>query len=301
MNTAGLLPARVAVRQPCPAARRAPVALNSSRIRRVRVSAVLSPQRPAQQGDDESKAEQAALVRARRALEAVFLGPSLSEPGQCTPVDAAPIEAGCVYHFAYGCGMHYQSLLRRGVRPLARDAAFIPDPAVRMRFRHKGGYATLETLPAAAGAAPQKPPPRADAQGSPPRPRYPPFVPHVHGVLYKLRDEDMAAIARKEAGYVLREIEVQTYDGRVVRAAAFVSGPLAALPAEVAPPEKYMRALRDGAGDNYLDPLHQAWLSSVETVSSAGLGPEYYNTPSRAISYGFMAVAALLVVGFFAA
>ena len=35
--------------------------------------------------------------------------------------------------------MHYQSLLRRGVRPLSRDAAFILDPAVRMRFRHKGG------------------------------------------------------------------------------------------------------------------------------------------------------------------
>jgi hypothetical protein len=42
-----------------------------------------------------------------------------------------------------------------------------------------------------------------------------------------------------------------------VTAHAFVSGPLAALPAEVAPTEKYMKALREGAGDNYLDPLHQ--------------------------------------------
>jgi hypothetical protein len=91
---------------------------------------------------------------------------------------------------------------------------------------------------------------------------------------------------------------VQTYDGRRVVAQAFVSGPLATLPAEVAPPEKYMRALREGAGDNYLDPLHQAWLSGVNTVSSAGLGPEYFATPSKYIAWGFIAIAALLVVGF---
>jgi hypothetical protein len=48
-------------------------------------------------------------------------------------------------------------------------------------------------------------------------------------------------------------------------------------------------------------PKPQAWLSSIETVSSAGLGHEYYATPSKHIAYGFMAVAALLVVGFFAA
>ena len=94
--------------------------------------------------------------------------------------------------------------------------------------------------------------------------------------------------------------QVQTYDGRRTVAQAFVSGPLATLPAEVPPTEKYMRALREGAGANYLDPLHQAWLSSVDTVSSAGLGPEYIATPSKYIAYGFLAVAALLVVGFFA-
>jgi hypothetical protein len=52
--------------------------------------------------------------------------------------------------------------------------------------------------------------------------------------------------------------QVQTYDGRVVSAQAFVSGPLATLPGEVAPTERYMKALREGAADNYLDPLHQA-------------------------------------------
>jgi hypothetical protein len=132
-----------------------------------------------------------------------------------------------------------------------------------------------------------------------PKPRYPPFDPHVHGVLYKITVADLAKLAKAEGGYVLKEVEVQTYDGRRILAQTFVSGPLATLPVEVAPTEKYMRALREGAADNYLDPLHQAWLSSVETVSSAGLGAEYYNTPSKFIAYGFLAVAALLVVGFF--
>jgi hypothetical protein len=52
-------------------------------------------------------------------------------------------------------------------------------------------------------------------------------------------------------------MQVQTYDGRRVIAQSFVSAPLAMLPVEVAPTEKYMRALREGAADNYLDPLHQ--------------------------------------------
>jgi hypothetical protein len=41
------------------------------------------------------------------------------------------------------------------------------------------------------------------------RPKYPPFDPHVHGVLYKLRAEDLEVLAKKEAGYVLREFEVR--------------------------------------------------------------------------------------------
>jgi len=92
---------------------------------------------------------------------------------------------------------------------------------------------------------------------------------------------------------------VETYDGRRIMAQTFVSAPMAMLPAEVPPTEKYMRTLREGAADNYLDPLHQAWLSSIETVSSAGLSAEYFNSPSKWIAYGFLAVTALLVVGFF--
>ncbi len=45
--------------------------------------------------------------------------------------------------------------------------------------------------------------------------------------------------------------------------------------------------------------LLQAWLSGVETVTSTGLGSEYYNTPSKYVAYSFLAVVALLVSAYF--
>lgn len=79
-----------------------------------------------------------------------------------------------------------------------------------------------------------------------------------------------------------------------------MSGPLAQLAAEVVPTERYMKQLRDGAADNYLDPLYQAWLSSIETVPSVGLPPEYFDTKAKYIAYSFLAIVALMVAGFFA-
>ena len=124
------------------------------------------------------------------------------------------------------------------------------------------------------GAAPA-PPPR--------RPRFPPFAGRVHGVCYLVAAPDLARAAKSEAGYALRKLEVQTYDGRRVEAAAFVSAPLASLREEVAPPEIYMRALREGARDQYLDPLHQGespwvglgwvgWMDDDERVDDWGKG-----------------------------
>lgn len=43
----------------------------------------------------------------------------------------------------------------------------------------------------------------------------------------------------------------------------------------------------------------QAWLSSVPTVTSAGLGAEYYNTPSKYVAYSFLLVTACIITGFF--
>jgi hypothetical protein len=92
---------------------------------------------------------------------------------------------------------------------------------------------------------------------------------------------------------------VETYDGWRATAKTFVSGPLAQLSAEVVPTERYMKQLRDGAADNYLDPLYQAWLSSIETVPSVGLPSEYFDTKAKYIAYAFLAIVGLMVAGFF--
>ncbi len=47
------------------------------------------------------------------------------------------------------------------------------------------------------------------------------------------------------------------------------------------------------------DPLYQAWLSSIETVPSAGLGAEYWNTPSKFLAYSFLGVVALVAAAVF--
>lgn len=52
-------------------------------------------------------------------------------------------------------------------------------------------------------------------------------------------------------------VQVRTYSGRVQRAMCFVSSPMARLPLEVVPTEKYMALLREGAADNYLEPMYQ--------------------------------------------
>ena len=50
---------------------------------------------------------------------------------------------------------------------------------------------------------------------------------------------------------------METYDGKRVHALTFMSNPLATLPCELAPTESYMRLLREGAADNWVDPTYQ--------------------------------------------
>lgn len=113
----------------------------------------------------------------------------------------------------------------------------------------------------------------------------------------RISDPTVWCLAQSSAACVF---QVETYDGFRATAKAFVSGSLALLTSEVVPTERYMMVLRDGAAEQYLDPLWQAWLSSIETRPSAGLGMEYYDTPAKFLAYGFLAIVALVVVGFFA-
>mmetsp|Transcript_3715 Transcript_3715/g.7991 ORF Transcript_3715/g.7991 Transcript_3715/m.7991 type:complete len:320 (-) Transcript_3715:1139-2098(-) len=201
---------------------------------------------------------------------------------QVPPETPGPdIDADSCWYFAYGANLHYDTLTRREVRVLSRDPAIVCDTNVRMLFKHRGGYATLQALP------PNQ------------QQLYPSLSEHVHGVLYRLRKEEMRKLQRREGGYKLGQMQVETYDGTRVKAWVFVSSPWALLPHEVSPTESYMRKLREGAADQFLDPMHQAWLSSVETVPSAGLPNDYFNTPSKYIAYGFLAMVMAVTAGCF--
>lgn len=226
------------------------------------------------------------LAELRRQVELSYNRLSAEPPAPVQPPPA--VEGECVWHFSYGANMNYYTLAQRGVRVLSRDAAHIVDKNTRMVFTHRGGYATLQKLP------------EEQTADSVQRPqRFPPLREHVHGVLYKLSQDDLKRLSEKEGGYKLQEVEVETYDGKRHKAMAFVSTHMATLAAEVVPTETYMRLLREGASDNYLDPLYQAWLSSVETVPSAGLGAEYWNSPSKFLAYSFLGVVGLVAAAVF--
>lgn len=180
-----------------------------------------------------------------------------------------------VLYFAYGANMNYLTLRRRGVSVASRDPARVVDGRYRVQFKHRGGYATLEI-------------PSKRCHG----------VPEAQGVLYRLTEDDLKKLADKEGGYVLQKMQVATYDGVPRNAWVFLSGRMSTLEGEVKPTESYMRLLRDGASDNYLDPDYQAWLSSIETVPSTGLGPEYWNTPSKYLAYCYLAFVGMLVFAF---
>ncbi|EFJ45496.1 hypothetical protein VOLCADRAFT_94220 [Volvox carteri f. nagariensis] len=196
--------------------------------------------------------------------------------------------ADTVITFAYGANMNFLTLARREVRVLSRDPAFVVDPSIRLMFKHQGGYATLERAEEGGKTAEGKE-----------EPRFRPYDGRVHGVLYRVTRADFEKLAKREGGYIVQEVQVQTYDGSQYTALAFVSNPLFKLPAEVLPAEKYLARVREGARDNYLDPAYQAFLSGISTVPGAGLGSEYYNTPSKYMGYSFLVVVALITLAFF--
>ncbi|KAJ9518575.1 hypothetical protein QJQ45_018604, partial [Haematococcus lacustris] len=84
-----------------------------------------------------------------------------------------------------------------------------------------------------------------------------PSIPRVHGVLYRTTRAELRKMRQRDMGYMLQELEVETYGGRTVPALVFVSGPLAVLPHSVAPPESYISSMREGAAFNFIDPVYQ--------------------------------------------
>jgi hypothetical protein len=289
----------------------------------------LLPRLPSSRSPDVGGGDGAAAVARSAAATATTTPPS-------SPPQQPPLPSDAVLYFAFGANLSAATLRRRGVYEVyAHEPAFVEDPATRLAFRHRGGYATLRggalrkpgsnssssntkqqrsvspsrvgVLGALQGASEARAPEDAGeraasaaaaiAAASAGHGAHPP---HVHGVLYALSRADLGRLAGAEGGYSLKEVDVVTYGGRRERALSFVSGAMATLPADVRPTERYLSALREGAADHHLDPTWQAWLSGLETVPSAGLGPEYFESPSKHLGTAFLA-ACVLGVAFWVA
>jgi len=305
---------------------RAPDALDAGRRRA-----------PSPASSRASAAAAAAAATAAAAAAASAPGPAdgaADDGGR--PFAAAAVPADACLYFAFGANLSAATLRRRGVYEVyAHDPAFVEDPATRLAFRHRGGYATLRggdirapggrdsgggvggndarsrersvspssvgVLGRLRGASEARAPDDAGAEAASaaalaaasPAGGAGAHPSHVHGVLYALSRADLGRLAGAEGGYSLKEVDVVTYGGRRARALTFVSGAMATLPADVKPTERYLSAVREGAADNHLEPLWQAWLSGLETVPSAGLGREYFDSPSRHLGTLFLAAAAL--------
>ena len=179
-----------------------------------------------------------------------------------------------VFYFAYGANMQREKLAERGVAAESAQPAFVTGNLYHLAFRHRGGYATLVSKTAAEQAC------KADSQ--------------VHGVLYELREQDLAKVAKVETGYGLLRVEVQTYAGVKCSAMAFISRPSLRLKQSVAPSKRYLNLMQTGAVANRLDASYQSLLASISPADEyTPLSAEYFDTPSAL--YAMVGLTALVM------
>lgn len=169
----------------------------------------------------------------------------------------------CTFYFAYGANMSSQKLKNRlGSTSVGFEPAFVSQQGVYLTFTHRGGFANLARRP-------QIPSTDQNVIFSKP-----------HGVLYAMTTSDLKQLAKHETGYVLSDIEVQTYEGKIVTAKAFLSKSSMTLKASVLPTKRYLGLLLGGAIEHGLAEEYVMWLRCMDCVDSDGLGFEYFDTPS---------------------
>ncbi|KAG2429199.1 hypothetical protein HYH02_014131 [Chlamydomonas schloesseri] len=118
----------------------------------------------------------------------------------------------------------------------------------------------------------------------------------VHGVLHKLRPADWATVMATEgvgsadSGYKVVEVEVRRYDGTTCRALT-LEGQTASLHSpgrgRVAPSQRYLGLLRDGARHHGLDPEYITFLDSLEPYDGSGVAPAIGRAAAIAVAAPF--------------
>ncbi|CAJ1386751.1 unnamed protein product, partial [Effrenium voratum] len=201
-----------------------------------------------------------ALVSSQVPLFQAFQAPAIGSFAEDKPAAKAESsrEKKGVWNFAFGANLSPWKLrTKRGIAPLEQVPGKLP--GWRLVFNHKGGMGNIEPLE------------RCTAQGEDPG--------AVHGLLLLLKPPDFEKLSKMEHEYVTTEVEVEAYDGRVIRARAFVSPKDYRLATYPNPPERYIKLIRDGASSSSLHGEYQAWLRTIPGAQQRGA--EYWDHAAR--------------------
>lgn len=161
--------------------------------------------------------------------------------------EGSSIGDSATWNFAFGANLSVQRMAQRGIAPLQKSLAVLH--GWRLSFRHRGGYATL--IPEHVAIAN----PAVCAPGAPV---------DTHGLLLLLQNDDFAMLTSQEYGYSTERVWVQTYDGTLVEASAFISKPSICESVSVQPSRRYLSLLQVGAREHLLDTDYVSWLDSLQ-------------------------------------
>ena len=176
---------------------------------------------------------------------------------------------------AFGANMSSRKLFERGVT-CSEPGLPGKAPGFRVSFSHRGGFATLLELDGTKRNGHSMPQKSFSSQSRP-------LEYTCHGVMYSLTEGGMRQLAKRETGYRRTQgIAVMSSDGRWHKAEAFVSQPSLVLKAPVAPTERYLGLMREGAREHGLDQDYLSWLDGVEAWDGVSEHDSRYHTPSAA-------------------
>ena len=160
--------------------------------------------------------------------------------------------AASMWYFGFGANINPWKLReKRKIIPIEQVPGKLP--GWRLSFNHKGGMGNIEQLdsPTLTNPGPDE----------------------VHGMLLHLTSEDFSKLSQIEYEYSTTDVRVAAYDGREILAKAFVTPPEWKLSKSVAPPERYLKLIRDGCDSMGIAAEYQQWLKSLD---SSLLGPRVF-------------------------
>ena len=122
----------------------------------------------------------------------------------------------------------------------------------------------------------------------------------AHGVVYSLRPFELDELRRREKGYTLEVITVESLqDGEALQVQAFISSEWHCLKRPVAPTRRYADLVLSGAEERGLPPAYIDWLRDElkGARQSQGVPSTYYETKSRRVASVVVAAWAFGLVG----